>query len=79
MKRLDQKGEGMVMNLILLAVVVALGYVGYVYLWPMVDKPGTTQASNATPVPGKDAPAGSPAAGMVQGAEAAGDVLSSGR
>ena len=79
MKRLDQKGEGMVSNLIVLVVLIALGYVGYVYLWPMAVKADNTQSANATPVPAKDAPAGSPAAGMVQGAQAAGEVLGSGR
>ena len=79
MKRLDQRGEGVVSNLIMLVVVIALGYVGYVYLWPMAVKADSGQTAAATPVPGRDAPAGSPAAGMVQGAQAAGDVLSSGR
>lgn len=79
MKKLGQKGEGAVTNIIILVVLGALGYVGYVYLWPMATKSDATQAANATPVPGKDAPAGSPAAGMVQGAQAAGEVYSSGR
>ena len=79
MEKLDQKGGGMVTNLILLAALVGLGYVAYAYLWPMAVKADSGQATNGTPVPAKDAPAGSPAAGMVQGAQAAGDVMSSGR
>jgi hypothetical protein len=79
MKRLDQKGEGMVSTIILVVVLAGLGYVGYVYLWPMATKADNAKSANTTPVPAKDAPAGSPAAGMVQGAQAAGEVLGSGR
>lgn len=53
MKKLNQKGEGMVSNIIALIVVGALGYVGYVYLWPMAVKADNPRAANATPVPGK--------------------------
>jgi hypothetical protein len=79
MKKLNQKGEGMVSNIIVLLIVGALGYVGYVYLWPMAVKADSGQTTNATPGPLKNTGGSSPAANMVQGAQAAGEVAASGR
>lgn len=76
MKRLGQKGEGMVQNLLFILVLAGLGYAGYVYLWPMVA--GPEPAAAGTPAAG-GAKAGSPAGAAVQGAAAAGEVYGSGR
>lgn len=78
MKKINQKGEGMVQNLFFLVVLLALGYVGYVYLWPMVSGPSTSVSQTAVPATG-DPKAGSMAGAAVQGAAAAGEVYGSGR
>ena len=79
MKTISQKGEGALKTILLLFVLAGAVYAGYVFLWPMVSGPGSQTASaDATPTPG-EAKAGSPAAAAVQGAQAAGDLYSSGR
>ena len=76
---INQKGEGALKTVLLLFILVGAAYAGYVYLWPMLSGPGS-QATSAgpTPTPG-EAKAGSPAAAAVQGAQAAGELYSSGR
>lgn len=75
----NQKGEGMVKVLLFVLILGAAGYAGYVYLWPMVaggDKPA---ASAPSTINGGQPMSGSPAAAAVQGSEAAGEVMGSGR
>ena len=85
MKHFDQKGEGPLIPILLLCLFGGLIYAGYIYLWPLVagtDKPPAQAASiDATPTPGeaKGTLASSPAAQQVQGAQAAGELLGSGR
>ncbi len=84
MKRLDPRGEGPLMPVLFLVILGALAYAGYVYLWPMVagtDKPSQqTSSTDPTPTPEtKGTLAGSPAAQQVQGAQAAGELMGSGR
>ncbi len=79
MKTISQKGEGALKTILLLFILAGALYAGYIFLWPMVSGPGSQSASaDATPTPG-EAKAGSPAAAAVQGAQAAGDLYSSGR
>ena len=79
MKTISQKGEGALKTILLLFVFAGAAYAGYVFLWPMLSGPDSQAASaGPTPTPG-EAKAGSPAAAAVQGAQAAGDLYSSGR
>jgi hypothetical protein len=75
----NQKGEGMVKALLFLVVLGAAGYAGYVYLWPLVAGADKPAASAPSTVNGGQPMAGSPAAAAVQGSEAAGEVMGSGR
>ena len=83
MKKINQKGEGLVSTLLILALLAGAGYAGYVYLWPMVsgpDKPAPAAAAQVTPVPAESTgKAGGMAAAAVQAGQAAGDLYSSGR
>lgn len=77
-----QKGEGIIGLLIFLAVVAGIGYGVYVYFNPTPTGSGATgQEVSATPTPsnGNGAQAGSPAGAAVQGAQAAGELMGSGR
>jgi|GEM_PF-2894337 len=78
MKKVNQKGEGMVQNLLFLVILAGIGYAGYVYLWPMVSGPSSPATQTAAP-PTADQKAGSMAGAAVQGAAAAGEVYGSGR
>jgi hypothetical protein len=75
----NQKGEGMVKTLLFLVILGAAGYAGYVYLWPMVTGGNAPAASAPASINGGKPIAGSPAAAAVQGSEAAGEVMGSGR
>jgi len=77
MKKMNQKGEGMVQNILFVLILAGLGYAGYTYLWPMVSGPSTPAAQTAAPA--GDPKAGSMAGAAVQGAAAAGEVYGSGR
>ncbi len=84
MKKINQKGEGMVSTILILIVLAGAGYAGYVYLWPMVsgsDKPVPQAASaEVTPTPSETTgKAGGMAGAAVQAGQAAGDLYSSGR
>lgn len=78
MEKLNQKGEGMVQNLLFLLVLAGLGYAGYVYLWPMVSGPSPPASQAVAPAAG-DPKAGTMSGAAVQGAAAAGEVYGSGR
>ena len=78
----NQKGEGLVKAILMLALLAVAGYFGYQYLWPMVNGSGgnnPTALAQGTPTPGDGTVAGSPAAQQVQGAQAAGELMGSGR
>ena len=78
MKKLNNRGEGMIQNILFLAVFAGLAYAGYVYLWPKTSStPAPTSQTAASPT--GDQKAGSMAGAAVQGAAAAGEVYGSGR
>ena len=80
MKKLDSKGEGPLMPVLIVVILAGLAYAGYVYIWPMVSGPSSQPSvAQVTPTPGGEQKAGSMAGAAVQGAQAAGDLLSSGR
>jgi len=73
----NEKGEGMLVNLIMLAFLAAGAYFAFIYFWPKAgvsDKP-----SSATATPSGGPIAVSPAGQQVQGAQAAGDLMGAGR
>jgi flagellar basal body-associated protein FliL len=79
MKKLNSKGEGPLIPVLIIVILAGLAYAGYVYLWPMLSGPSSQPSlAQVTPTPG-EAKAGSMAGAAVQGAQAAGDLLSSGR
>lgn len=75
----NQKGDGLLKTLLFLLILGAAGYAGYVYLWPMVAGGNRPAASAPTTINGGKPVAASPAGAAVQGSEAAGEVLGSGR
>jgi hypothetical protein len=76
-RRQSSKAEGQLGLILFIAVLAAIGYFGYKYLWPK-DKPvQAVQPKTLDPKGG--APSGSLAGQQVQGAQAAGELLGSGR
>ena len=78
----NQKGEGMVKILLVLLILGAAGYAGYVYLWPMVaggDKPAASAPTPVAALNGGQPIAGSMSGAAVQGSQAAGEIMGSGR
>jgi len=70
----------MVKTLLILLILGAAGYAGYFYLWPMVGGGNNTPAASAPSTLNNGQPiAGSAAGAAVQGAQAAGEVMGSGR
>ena len=76
-RRHNSKGEGQLGLIIFIAFLAAVGYFGWKYFWPK-DKPAQAEQPKALDA-NAGARAGSPAAAAVQGAEAAGELLGSGR
>ena len=70
---INQKGEGELGLILLIAFFAAIGYFGYKYFWP-ADKPAVAAEKKAL-----DPRGGSLAGQQVQGAQAAGELLGSGR
>ena len=74
----NDQGEGAIQMILLAALLIGGGYYALQYFGFLGDKPAPAASAPST-LNGGQAIAGSPAAAAVQGAEAAGDLLSSGR
>lgn len=74
----NQKGEGVFKLLLLAALLIGGGYFALQYFGLLGDKTSTTASSPST-LNGGQPIAGSPAGAAVQGTEAAGEVMGSGR
>lgn len=74
----NQKGEGMVKLLLLAALLIGGGYYALQY-FGILGNQESNAASAPSTINGGQPIAGSPAGAAVQGAEAAGEVMGSGR
>lgn len=75
----NQKGEGLLKLLLILAILIGGGYFALKYFGVIGGPDSNAAASAPSTLNGGKSIAGSPAAAAVQGSEATGEVLGSGR
>jgi hypothetical protein len=76
-RRYSSRGEGQIGLVLFIVFIAAVGYFGYKYFWPKNKPAQVTQPKALERDTG--APSGSLAGQQVQGAQAAGELLGSGR